>query len=63
MIYLTPALLLLDNMAKMRYTTESAKGYRDAFGRIVQPYSGAASRVSMAAKVGRGDDFYRRFAL
>src|SRR3989344_8111614 len=54
-VFGTPAPLLLDNMEQTRYTTESAEAYRDAFWRIAKPYSGAASRVVLAAKVERGE--------
>ncbi|OGZ11278.1 MAG: hypothetical protein A2942_00595 [Candidatus Lloydbacteria bacterium RIFCSPLOWO2_01_FULL_50_20] len=48
-------------MNKTFYYHKDKRYIRDAFRRIAEPYSGAASLVILVAKLVRGGDFYTRF--
>ncbi|MDP3875026.1 MAG: hypothetical protein Q8Q22_00695 [bacterium] len=49
-------------MEQMKYNNQMCIENHGAFGRIAQPYSGAAPCGNVLAKLGRDEDFYNRFA-
>lgn len=59
---ITPAPISQNKMKHKKNNNEIGIENCGAFGRIAQPYSGAAPHNDMIAKLVRGNDFYNRFA-
>ena len=57
-----PAPILQNNMNQMKYNKTIYTENHGAFGRIAQPYSGAAPCGNVLAKLERDGDFNIRFA-
>ncbi|MFZ2764006.1 MAG: hypothetical protein WAX80_03175 [Minisyncoccia bacterium] len=56
-----PAPILQNDMNQAKYNNEMYTENSGAFGRIAQPYSGAAPHGSVLAKLERDGDFNIRF--